>query len=461
MDEWQRETQRPRVLVIDDEPTMLKFFELALLKMEFDVHTVGDGPKGIALYSKQRFDLVIVDLRMPKMDGIEVIRQLKRVNSDVIVIVATAFGSIDSAVEAIKAGATDFLTKPVDPAHLEVVLRKSLRNWQQIKELRLLRTQVAEQGSFEGLVGVSHKMRRVYELIRRVADSAATILIQGETGTGKELVARAIHNLSSRKEDGFMPISCGALPETILDSELFGYEKGAFTGAINQKYGLVEQAENGTLFLDEIEEMSPALQVKLLRTIQEREVLRVGGDKPIKVDFRLIATTNVNLQERVKQGVFRSDLFYRMSGIAIDLPPLRVRQGDIPLLANHFIATYSAKYERPVKEFTPEAMMLLKAYSWPGNVRELENVIEQAVLLSSGETISLEDLPDHLPEFPSEISYEKLFDLPLREARAGFERQYLKEMLSRADGNVKKAAHQAGIVRQHFHVKMKRFNISK
>ena len=332
-------------------------------------------------------------------------------------------------------------------------MRKALERRGQAEEFHMLKSQVAQQGTFEGLVGVSPAMQRVYQLIRKVSDSDSTVLIVGETGTGKELVARAIHSRSRRGE--FVPISCGALPETILESELFGYEKGAFTGAAKQKYGLIEQAQGGTLFLDEIEETSPALQVKLLRAIQEREVLRVGGAHPIPVDFRLISSAKVDLRERVDQGTFRADLFYRLSVVVVELPPLRARRGDIPLLANHFLTVCARKNGRPVSEITPEAMMLLKSHCWPGNVRELQNAVEQAVLIGNGKSLSARDLQHYIQEVASESRPTSLYDLPLRQARERFERDYLEEMLSRAGGRVARAAVLAGIPRQYFYEKMK------
>jgi len=298
-------------------------------------------------------------------------------------------------------------------------------------------------------------------LIRRLARSEATVLIQGETGTGKELVARAIHARSNRGEGAFVATNCGALTESILESELFGHEKGAFTGAIQQKYGLLEQAEGGTLFLDEIETMSLGLQVKLLRAIQEREVLRVGGEHPIALDFRLIAATNVDLREWMEQGAFRSDLFYRLSVVVLDLPPLRDRQEDIPLLVRHFVKIHADENGRTIREISPEAMMALKTFAWPGNVRELENILEQAVLFSDGETILPGNLPPHITESAFKLEGMSFFNMPLREARERFERQYLEKMLDRTEGRVVEAARQAGIRRERFYEKMKRFGISR
>jgi DNA-binding NtrC family response regulator len=458
---------KPRILVIDDERTALEFLTQALSGLGFEVATAEDGEKGVALYAEGAFDMVLVDLAMPRMGGIEVIQRVKSQNPDAVAVVMTGFGSIESAVEAMKVGAIDYLTKPLDLDYLEIVLKKVIEGRRQAEKLHLLEDQVVHQGSFEGLVGVSQEMQRIYGLIRQLATNDATVLIQGETGTGKELVSKAIHNLSSRREVGFLPINCGALPETILESELFGHEKGAFTNAIKLKYGLIEQAAGGTLFLDEIEEMSPALQVKLLRAIQEKEVLRVGGDRPIPVDFRLIAATNVDLRERMEQKLFRADLFYRLSVVVVDLPPLRARRGDIPLLTHHFLTLYAEKGGQRARDITPEALMVLKAYAWPGNVRELEHAIHQAVLLSTGEKISIKDLPEHIVtsvsdrEVPDLQGGPDFTDMSMREARERFERQYLEKMLTRAGGRVAEAARRAGINRQNFYEKMKRYGISR
>ena len=458
---------KPRILVIDDEQTALDFLTQALSDLGFEAATAVNGEQGIAQYTEGAFDLVLVDLSMPGVGGIEVIQRIRAQDPGALAIIMTGYASIDSAVQAMKAGAVDYLPKPLELDYLEIVLTKTLEGRRQAQKLHLLEEQVVQQGSFEGLVGISQEMQRIYGLIRQLATNNATVLIQGETGTGKELVAKAIHNLSIRREVGFLPINCGALPESILESELFGHEKGAFTGAIKQKYGLIEQAAGGTLFLDEIEEMSPALQVKLLRAIQEREVLRVGGDRPIQVDFRLIAATNVGLRERMEQKLFRADLFYRLSVVVVDLPPLRTRRGDIPLLTHHFLAVYSEKSGQRVREITPEAMMVLKAYGWPGNVRELEHAIHQAVLLSTGERISIKDLPEHIVmtvfehETPDLRVGPDCSDMSMREARERFERQYLEKTLAQAGGRVAEAARRAGINRQNFYEKMKRYGISR
>ena len=450
-----------RILVIDDDTGVLRFLEKALSGQGYEVTCADSGQKGIELYAAERFDLVLLDLSMPGMDGYEILEKVRQVDAEASVVIMTAYGSIESVVRAMKGGAFDYLTKPLDLDYLEIVIGKALRSRLQQAELRLLKSQLLRRSSFEGLVGASPAMRKLYGLIRRLAESDVTVLIQGETGTGKELVARAIHNLGPRREKGFMAINCGALSESILESELFGHEKGAFTGAVKQKYGLIEQAEGGTLFLDEIEEMSPALQVKLLRAIQEREVLRVGGDRPIPVDFRLLAATNADLREEMKAERFRADLFYRMSVVTVDLPPLRRRREDIPLLAEYFLRRHAEKSGRQVEGFTPGAMQVLQIYPWPGNVRELENAVEQAVVLSQGRQIGVEDLPEELSRTTAVSSETDAFGLPFRQARQAFERRYFEELLVRTNGVIAEAARIAGIPRSYFYEKMKRLGVAR
>lgn len=447
-----------RLLVIDDEAPVRRFFERTLTHFHYRVDVAESGREGLALYKQGAYDVVLTDLNMPGIDGLEVLAQLKQIDETAAVVVITGYGSIHSAVEAMKAGAIDYLTKPVDVEALLITINRIIENRQNLERLRHLEEQVVKQNSFEGLVGVSLEMQGIYSLIRRVAKSETTVLIQGETGTGKELVAKAVHNLSG--VDGFLPINCGALPDDILESELFGHEKGAFTGAIRRKYGLIEQAAGGTLFLDEIEEMSSALQVKLLRAIQEREVLPVGGDHPIPVQFRLIAASSTNLRELLDAGSFRADLFYRLSVMVIDLPPLRRRSGDVPLLAKYFLRQVADRMGISSPEFSPEAMMLLTTHNWPGNVRELENAIEQALILSEGKSVGMEHLPEDLIASNGEADDWIFSNLEFREARKQFEKKYLESILERADGVVAEAARFAGMNRQHLYAKMKALGIS-
>ena len=448
------------ILVIDDEEAVRQLLEVTLADMGYAVTSAADGARALAACDDDDFDVALVDLRLPGMDGIELTRRLISGDADIAVVVMTGYSSIDSAVQAMKAGAADYLTKPLDLDHLELVLDKVLGERRRAEEIGVLRDQLEKQGSFEGLIGVSQEMQRVYRLIRRLGDSDVTVLVQGETGTGKELVSRAIHTRGARADRMFMPINCGALSENLLESELFGHEKGAFSGAIRLKRGLIEEASGGTLFLDEVEEMSTALQVKLLRTLQDRVVVRVGGTEPVEVDFRLITASNADLRERMNLDTFRSDLFYRVSGVVVDLPPLRQRQNDIPLLVRHFAAHYADRGGKPVRDFTSEAMMLLRAHTWPGNVRELQHAVEQAVLLSDGDAVTIADLPEHLTQ-PGEVTGDTdLHDLPYREARDRFERRYFEEVLDRAGGTVAEAARRAGTTRQYVYEKMKRYDIA-
>jgi DNA-binding NtrC family response regulator len=453
-------SEKPSVLVIDDDQMLRDFLRYALLEAGVEVAEAQDGQEGMARYAERRFDVVFVDLHMPGMDGIEVLKRLRTQDPNASVIVLTGQGSIESAVQAMKAGAVDYLTKPLHPDHLEVVLNKTLEGRRQARQLRLLEEQLIRHGSFEGLVGVSAEMQRVYEYVRKIAPSGVTVLIQGETGTGKERVAQAIHNLSDRREKRFVPVNCGALTETLLESELFGHEKGAFTGAVRRKVGLIEQADGGTLFLDEIEAMSPALQVRLLRAIQEREVHPVGGEQPVRVDFRLVAASNENLQGLMEKGAFRTDLFYRLNVANLELPPLRARREDIPLLANHFLSVYARKEKRYVEEIAPDAMMALKAHAWPGNVRELENVIQHAVLLCEGGKIVLKELPRGMVPSGSEPGVGGPQKYTLFQAQELFERRYIEDVLAQANGQVTEAARIAGVYRSHFYKKMKHHGIS-
>ena len=370
------------VLVVDDDPGVLRILKRDLEEIGCDVTQAGNGEMGLQIFSEHSFDLVLVDLRMPGLDGFEVMRQLKDAGPDVPVVVMTGHGSVDAAVGAMKAGATEFLTKPIDEDHLKVVVDRIATQHRQSTKLRLLEEQVVQHGTFEEMVGVSPAMQQVYNLVRRVATRDATVLIQCETGTGKELVAKGIHNQSARCDKPFVAVNCGALTESLLENELFGHERGAFTGALAQKIGLVEQADGGTLFLDEVEAMSPGLQTRLLRVIQDKLVRRVGGLEDMAVDFRLLAAANQNLKGAVDTGAFRSDLYFRLQVVNVTLPPLRTRHTDIPLLVYHFVAKWCQENNCNEPEITPEAMMALRSYEWPGNVRELENMVIQLLVFN-------------------------------------------------------------------------------
>jgi two-component system, NtrC family, response regulator PilR len=456
------ENGRLQAMVVDDDGSVRATLGRWLSRtLKAEARMVATGKEAVEAWRTEAFDVALVDLCLDDIDGTEVVRQIRAVDPDAALIMMTGYGSVRSAVEAVKAGAFDYLAKPLDMAHLEVVLVRAVEGRRQAAELRLLKEQVEDQGSFLGLVGVSPPMQEVYDVIRRVAEVDVNVLIQGETGTGKELAARAIHRLSGRCDRVFLPVNCGALPESILESELFGHEKGAFTGAMRQKVGLIEQAQGGTLFLDEVEETSPALQVKLLRAIQEREVVRVGGQEPIAVDFRLVASANQDLKELVEAGDYRADLYYRINAIVVNLPPLRDRSSDVPLLARHFSTRFAQRTGRSAKQMEPEAMMALKSHVWPGNVRELENVVERANLMATGPSIGIRDLPDEVTEEPRLVGAEGCWEVPLKEARRQFERQYLTMAMERAEGNVTQAARLAGINRQHFYDRMKHCGITR
>jgi DNA-binding NtrC family response regulator len=405
---------------------------------------------------------------MPHLSGMDLLKAIKAERPDVEVIMMTAYATVETAVEAVKAGAYDYLTKPfenIDDLSLTVgkaAERKALKD-----RTRALEEALTVRSQFEDLIGQSSQMRAVFKLVETVSHSTATVLIQGESGTGKELVARAIHYRSPRKDKPFVAVNCSALTETLLESELFGHMKGAFTGATNNKKGLFEAADGGTIFLDEIGDVPPATQVRLLRVLQEGEVKRVGANDPVKVDVRVIAATHVDLNRAKSEGKFREDLFYRLNVITIDLPPLRDRPEDVPLLAHHFLKMYAAKLAKKVTGFTPRAMEALTVNRWTGNVRELENVIERAVVLTSNEVLDVEDLPPGFQESPqagSPVEVFSLAHLPYAQAKRlamrAFERRYLTALLEKNNNNVSSAARAAGVDRSNFRRLLKQYEVA-
>jgi DNA-binding NtrC family response regulator len=396
------EARRPgRILVVDDEANARTALAEILKQEDYDVETAADGFKALARFNDFDPDLVLTDLKMPGMDGIELLRKLRELDRESAIVVMTAFGAVETAVSAMREGAADYLTKPLNTDELLVVLERALETRRLRREMTTLRRQVAERYRFENIVGSSAEMQQVFKTIAQVAPSRATVLLTGESGTGKELVAAAIHHRSPRASGPFIRLHCAALAESLLESELFGHERGAFTGAERRREGRFEQANGGTLFLDEISEISPSTQVKLLRVLQEREFERVGGNQTLHVDVRVIAATNRNLADLVKAGKFREDLFYRLNVINIRLPPLRERTGDVPALALHFLTKYAAENAKPVDKINELALAQLTAHTWPGNVREIENVIERAVVLAQEDTIEPEHLPPELASAPA------------------------------------------------------------
>jgi len=451
-----------RVLIVDDEPDVVANWSRVLEREGHHCLGATQSEQAIQLLTAEHPDVVITDLQMPGTDGLTLLRRTLEVDPDAVVVVITGHGTVESAVEAMRAGAFDYLLKPLSSNDaLRLVVERGVARRRLVEENRRLRESLSPQVRFDTLVGKSAAMQAALELVRKAARSEANILIQGESGTGKELVARAIHTNSPRAAEVFVPVDCAALPEHLLESELFGHERGAFTGAERTKPGMFEVADRGTVFLDEVGELPLGLQAKLLRALQEREIRRVGGTKLIPVDVRLVSATNRDLAESVRKREFREDLFYRVNVILVPLPPLRDRAGDVPLLAYHFLGRYGRNRERPLEGIDPEALTVLEAYGWPGNVRELQNVIERACALGEGPTLRLRDLPDHVrgragPPVPGKR-------LPLRQAREtwlrAFTQEYLTDLLKDHGGNISQAAKTAGVDRKTLHRLLSRFDI--
>ncbi|MCX6826661.1 MAG: sigma-54 dependent transcriptional regulator [candidate division Zixibacteria bacterium] len=382
----------PSILVIDDKDSMRTMLSQTLIEEGYQVDVADNGKKALDLARVKSYDLALTDLKMPDMDGLEVLSSLKDIDSDMAVIIMTAYGTVESAVAAMKKGAFDFITKPFDPDHLNVIIERALENRRLVAENSLLREELAQNLGFSEIIGQNEKMKEVSGLIRKVAGSDTSVLLLGESGTGKELFARAIHNLSPRRDKSYVAINCAAIPRELLENELFGSEKGAYTSSVTRKMGKFEIAEGGTVFLDEIGDMDIALQAKLLRVLQQKSFERLGGTKLVSVNVRVIAATNMDLNEMIKKKLFREDLYYRLSVFPITIPPLRERRDDIRPLAEYFISKYCREMKKPLKNLSKETISLLERYHWPGNVRELENTIERAIILAESKKIT----PDHL-----------------------------------------------------------------
>jgi two-component system response regulator PilR (NtrC family) len=455
-----------KILIVDDERSMREVLGIMLKRAGYDVTVASDGDEAIARVEKELFDLVITDLKMPTTSGLDVLRAVKETSPDSVVLIITAFASAESAVEAMKLGAYDYLPKPFQIDEVQLKVRNALGNRRLSTENMLLRREVAAKTSQARLIGKSEAMRKVLDVIKKVADTKSNVLICGESGTGKELVARAIHDNSARGRMPFVPVNCSALPETLLESELFGYMKGAFTGAATNKAGLFEVANGGTIFLDEIGETTPATQVKLLRVLQEREFRRVGGTQDVKVDVRVIAATNKDLEKAVKDGSFREDLYYRLDVIPITLPPLRQRADDIPLLVQHFLEKFAAASGRPGPTLSPGAMKLLVAHEWKGNVRELENLIERAVAFGGSTVIAEEDVAgwlhrpaaDGKPPLPTDLPPD---GLDLEHLIDSIEKDLLLKALERAKWVKKRAAKLLQLDARSFRYRLSKFAITR
>ncbi len=450
-----------KILVIDDDAVARELLADALKKDGHEVESFSNGTDALARGQQTVFDLVLTDIRMGTVDGLTVLREFKRFSPDTSIVLLTAFGSLEGAIEGIKQGAFDYLAKPFRKEEVKLVVQRALDHCKLVRENKRFRVELKEKEEWSPLVGSSPAMLDVYKLVARVSESRSTVLLQGESGTGKELIARAIHANSPRRDKPFIPVNCGALPDTLLESEMFGHEKGAFTGAVGLKAGLFEAATGGTLFLDEIGELGPALQVKLLRVMQDQEVRRVGGTASVKVDVRIIAATNRDLQQLVKEDKFRDDLFYRLNVVRITLPSLADRKEDIPMLAHHFLQKYVGGTPSGVRGFLPETMALLKEYRWPGNVRELENAVERAVSLSHGPLVTPDDLPESIrTAAPLEAKATSASEgdevcLTLEEV----EKRHLIRVLKEMKGNKVKAAKILGIDRRTLYRMAERFGL--
>jgi len=440
------------ILVVDDDKGIRDALARVLTKEGYDVLLAEDGQAGLDLLRQGKINVILADLKMARLSGLDILRVAKALVPEVEVIVVTGQGTIEDAVEAMKEGAYDFITKPFQRVNLLKTIQKALEKQSLVLEKRALERRLEEIQRQGRIIGTSPAMRQVLELVEQVAPSSATILLQGESGTGKELIANAIHLGSPRRDGTFIKVNCAALPETLLESELFGYEKGAFTGAVARKEGRFELANGGTLFLDEVGDLSLATQAKLLRVLQEGEFERLGGTKTLKVDVRLVAATNTNLTQAVKEKRFRGDLYYRLNVITINLPPLRERQEDIPLLAQHFLLTYSRKNNKAIDGFSQEAMDLLLEYPWPGNVRELENIIERAVVLTKGRVIGPADLPEAIGRVKRD---ERVVPIPVGMPLEEVELRLIEETLRRTKGDKTLAAKLLGIASRTIYRKMK------
>jgi two-component system response regulator AtoC len=448
---------RPTILIVDDDRPQREGLQRALAD-RYEVLTADEAGRAYSILESKPVDVLLTDLRMPGDDGMKLLRRARSLSNPPVSIMMTAYGSIDNAVEAMKAGAYHYVTKPVNLDELELVIERALNSRRIEAENVNLHEQLDRRFGLENLVGESPAMLQVFDVVQQVAPTRATVLISGETGTGKELVAHAIHNLSPRKSGPFVAVHAAALTTTLLESELFGHEKGAFTGAVERRIGRFEAADGGTLFLDEVSEIDPAMQVKLLRVLEERAFERVGGTKTIQVDVRLVAATNKDLKKLVSEGKFRDDLFYRLSVVTVNLPPLRERRSDVPLLVQAFIRQCSAENGKPVREITAEAVNTLMAYDWPGNVRELRNTIEQMVVLSRGERLTLRDVPATVRGGAdlTKISVVRPgTTMTVEEA----ERQLIAQALKETDGNRTRAAQRIGMSRRTLHRKLKKYGL--
>ena len=447
---------KAKVLIVDDDRAIREGL-LASLQDTYDVEMVENGEKALKTMGEDEIDLLLLDVRLPGIDGLEVLKRLKERKHQQSVVMMTGYATVEAAVEAMKLGAYDYLKKPLRFQEVRRVIDRALERKTLVEENRYLREQLQGTHGFQEIIGKSKSIQTLVELLRRISPTESTILVQGESGTGKEIVAKTIHFNSPRKDHRFIPINCGGIPETLLESELFGHTKGAFTGADRIKKGLFEVAEGGTLLLDEVNTASPAIQVKLLRVLQEGCFIPLGATREMQVDVRIIASSNTDLEKAVEEGRFRGDLYYRLNVVKIQLAPLRERKEDVPILAEHFLNNFSQKGS--TKELSQGALQALLRYNWPGNVREVENAVEYAITLGLGDIIEVEDLPPAVTT-SREQGALPLKQIPLREAKAEFEKEYIINLLKRNKGNVARSARMAKIAWQNLHEKIKRYALN-
>ncbi len=452
-------TEKPKILVVDDEESHRIMLRAVLGAEGYAVTEAADGTEAVDAVGKDAFDVILMDIRMTNMDGIEALGEIRKISPQVPVLIMTAYASVKTAVEALKAGAFDYLTKPLDIEELKILIDKAMDHYHLRAENLVLKERLGDRFDFSRIIAASPRMKTLLETLAMVAPSDATVLIMGESGTGKEVIANAIHHNSPRAGGPFIKVSCAALPETLLESELFGHEKGAFTGAVARREGRFQLAHRGTIFLDEVGEMSPALQTKLLRVLQEKEFEPLGSTRTVKVDIRVITATNRDLEKEVKEGRFREDLYYRLNVVPLVLAPLRERREDIPLLADHFLAIFREKNRKPIKAMSGKMMDLLVRYDWPGNVRELENVIERAVILARDEVLVPADLPPQIRMFSGEEGQDA-FAIPTGMSLDEMERALIVKTLDETGGNRTRASEILGINRRTLQNKLKEYGLA-
>ena len=450
---------KPKILVVDDERSHRQMIEAVLSAEGYEIAQADNGQAAIDAVEEKFYDLVIMDIRMPELGGIEALKKIKTISPGIPIILMTAYASVGTAVDALKSGASDYLTKPLDIEELKILVAKTMRFHQLEEENIYLKERLNDRFDFSSIIGRSPAMNKLFETMALVAPSEATVLIVGESGTGKELIANAIHQNSPRKDRPFIKVNCAALPETLLESELFGHEKGSFTGAIARKQGRFQLAHKSSIFLDEIAEMAPTTQAKILRVLQEREFEPLGGIHTIKVDTRIIAATNKQLDEEIKAGRFREDLYYRLNVVSLEVPPLRKRGDDVALLTDFFLKKYTEKNNKLIKGFTPRAMDLLMRHEWPGNVRELENIVERAVIMARGEMITPMEFPENLKELDLELK-EARINIAAGRSLKEVEKEMILRTLDETGGNRTHAADILGISRRTLQLKLKEYGIN-